>query len=109
MFFILCLIVSLAAAGANPVNDEGIQPTHQLENVLKADNFAQTCNDANCHKQCVSKYFLIGVCGNVACFCDRCTKLGQSCSECCADLCRTIGNGRSGGSCDYIGRCTCQW
>jgi hypothetical protein len=109
MFFVLCLIVSLAAAGANPVNDEGIQPMYQLENVLKTESFAQLCNDANCHKQCVSRFNLIGVCDRFACFCGRCTKLGQSCSGCCADLCKTIGGGRRGGSCDRIGRCSCQW
>jgi hypothetical protein len=109
MFFVLCLIVSLVAAGANPMNDEGIQPMYQLENVLKIESFAQSCTDEICHTKCRAQFHDIGACDRITCFCRRCTNLKYKCSECCADLCKTIGGGRRGGSCDRIGRCSCQW
>jgi hypothetical protein len=77
MFFILCLIVSLAAAGANPVNDEGIQPMHQLENGPKSENVAEYCNFFNCHNKCRMQGDYIGVCKDTfTCVCDRCIDSG---------------------------------
>ncbi len=108
MFFVLCLIVSLAAAGANPMNDEEIQPTHQLENVLKTENFAQTCDFVSCHTKCRMQGDHIGACRDgFTCVCRQCWDLKSKCNECCDGLCKSIG--RRGGSCDRGGRCECQW
>jgi hypothetical protein len=95
MFFVFLLIVSLAAIGASPANDDARQP--------------YPCTPFSCHNYCRTNGYPtgIGACkDSFNCVCARCE--GISCNACCINLCKIVGKGGYSSSCNHVNECICK-